>query len=194
MHVDSVITPHNILLRSCWPGRVMKKKKNTWRCSWSASSRYQQGSPLSFWTCYQWISTTRCWVPTSRMHGSENQEVELGTPLNVGQFYDPLRLQYSSQNKGWDVTSVEIQSVNLCSILLPLPPIQVPPLDIPLLSHSWESSLALLLGNPARVSTRHLGPNNAKIILSFVLPLTDVGGRIWCFVCWVIKPRPWQGK
>lgn len=29
MHVDSVITPHNILLRSCWPGRVMKKKKKT---------------------------------------------------------------------------------------------------------------------------------------------------------------------
>ena len=25
MHVDSMITPHNTPLRSCWPGRVMKK-------------------------------------------------------------------------------------------------------------------------------------------------------------------------
>ena len=148
MHVDSMVTPRNIPLRSCWPGRVMKKTLED--VAEVASSRYPQVSPLSFRTCYKPISTTCCWVSTRRKHGSGNQEVEQGTPLSVGQFCDPLMVQCSSQNTGWDVTSVEIRSVTFsCSILLPLPPIQVPPLDTLSLSLSWESSLALLLGNPS---------------------------------------------
>lgn len=147
MHVDSMITPHNTPLRSYWPGRVMKKTLEDVAEVLARDTSKWVHYPSR--TCYQPISTTHCWVPTSRMHGSGNQEVELGTPLNVGQFCYPLMLQYSSQNKGWDVTWVEITSVNFsCFILLPLPSIQVLPLDILSLSLSWESSLALLLGNP----------------------------------------------
>lgn len=154
--LDPLITPHNFLPRSCWPERPVKLLlegiAEVAAQGDTASRGHYPSGRRRISIHLESIATIRCWVPTSKVQGSGNPEVAVGTPLKVGQLCDTihtpvlfiewrLRVDFS-----WNSIFAELLLLYTVSFTSH-PGFSLVHSLTKLFSQ--ESSLALLLGNPA---------------------------------------------